>query len=117
MTTKTIVRYLPPNPVIGARELAPDAFRSQGVFTQKKKLVWVKENGFWLETEEAGISAEALAWLKTQESEFRVEQQEIPDDEDPPTDNEEAVVEGEQPTGAGTPGVTTGTTTQSTARR
>jgi len=124
VTTKTIVRYLPPNPIVGARELSSDDFKSQGVFTQKKKLLWQKENGFWLDADDAKISPEALAWLEERTGEFKVERQEIPDDdteaEATGTAKETSsgkAVEGEQPVGGGTPGTTTGTTTQSTARR
>lgn len=120
MTTKTIVRYLPPNPIVGARELTPDDFKAQGVFTQKKRLLWTKETGFWLDADEAKISSETLAWLEEQKGEFKVETQEIPEEEAADTPDpapESKKVEGEQPVGAGTPGTTTGTTTQSTARR
>lgn len=116
MATKTIVRYTPPNPIIGRRELSPEDFRGQGIFTQKKPLRWDAEQGFWLDAEEAKISPEALAWLAEQKGEFTVETQEIPDDEreELPAE-EEAPVEGSQPVGAGTPGAT-GTTTASTSR-
>lgn len=125
MTRKTIVRYTPPNPIIGARELSPNDFKGAGVFTQKKPLVWRKERGFWLDVDEDKISPEALAWLENPDNhqhkgEFSVERQEIEDEEGSTTTEsapKDGPVEGEQPAGAGTPGTTTGTTTQSTARR
>lgn len=124
MATKTIVRYTPPNPIVGRRELSPQDFKDNGIFTQKKPLAWNAETGFWIDADEAKISPEALAWLEGQKGEFTVERQELPDEEDEladagdaPSPREGAPVEGEQPTGAGTPGATgTTTSTSGTAR-
>lgn len=78
MSTKTIVRYTPPNPVIGGREISPKDFESLGIFTQTTKLTWARETNFWLDVDEAEISAEALEWLDSQ-AEFTVQEQEVPD--------------------------------------
>lgn len=116
MTVKTVVRYRPPNPLYGARELSPEDFKSQGVFTQKKLLRWTSDTGWWLDADEAKISPEALTWLE-ERKEFTVERQEVDDEEASSVETAEAetpAVEGEQPAGTGTPGTTTGTTTAST---
>lgn len=120
MTIKTIVRYRPSSPLHGARELSPEDFKSVGVFTQKKRLVWSKETGFWLDADEHKISPEALAWLEEQKGEFTVERQEIEEEDasaGADTESSTPRVEGEQPAGTGTPGTTTGTTTSSTGTR
>jgi hypothetical protein len=123
MATKTIVRYRPPNPIVGARELTPVQMEEVGVFTQQKRLLWTRESGFWLDAERAEISAETLAWLEEQSGEFTVERQEIPEENptDPPAspqlpEDDSSVVEGERPVGAGTPGGTTTTTTTGRTR-
>ena len=87
MAKKTIVRYKPPNEIIGGRELTVADLKAVGIFTQKKDLFWRRENGFWLDADEAGISSETLAWLKDpangdeRSGHFTVEEQEVEDDE------------------------------------
>lgn len=95
MSTKTIVRYTPPNPVIGGREISPKDFESLGIFTQTTKLFWARETNFWLDVETAEISAEALEWLNSQ-PEFTVEEQEVPD---PPAPAAPEVVDNTAPEG------------------
>jgi hypothetical protein len=82
VATKTIVRYVPPNPLIGRRELRPSDFETLGIFTQETPLFFDKEKNFWLDAEAAGISKEALQWFKDS-PEFTVETQEVKGKEDP----------------------------------
>lgn len=84
MATKTIIRYVPPNSLIGRRELSPKDFQSLGIFTQKKVLQFNKETNFWLDADAAGVSKEALQWF-ADSPEFTVETQDVGDDVDPET--------------------------------
>ena len=82
MATKTIVRWKPSMPVYGSRVITVADFEREGIFTQRRDLVWDKERNFWLDGEKAEISAEALAWLVDNPDSFgtfTVEKQEIPD--------------------------------------
>lgn len=81
MATKVIVRYKPPNPLIGRRELSPKDFESIGIFTQRKMLVFDKDQNYWLAADTADISDEAVQWFE-ESPEFTVERQEVPDEED-----------------------------------
>lgn len=87
MATKTIVRWEPPNEFYSERELLPQTLESLGFFTQRKPLIWRKENGFWLDADEAGISEDLLGRLEGEPfsggdlGHFKVERQEVPDPE------------------------------------
>lgn len=87
MATKTIVRWEPPNEFYSERELLPETLKALGIFTQSKPLVWRKVNGFWLDADEAGISDDLLGRLEEEPfsggelGHFKVERQEIPDEE------------------------------------
>lgn len=86
MATKTIVRYEPPNDLVGQRELRPVDLELVGIFTQQTTLVWDKRTGFWLDADTAQISTEVLNRLESEEFSnktlgyFTVEQQEVPDE-------------------------------------
>ena len=82
MATKVIIRYLPPNPLIGRRELSPRDFETLGIFTQEQVLRFDKEKNFWLDADTAGVSKEALKWFEDS-PEFTVERQEVKGKEDP----------------------------------
>lgn len=133
MATKVIVRYKPNSPLHGGREISPKDLESIGIFTQKTRLVWLRENGFWLDAAAAGVSKETLEWLRLNTAEFTVETQEVDSDDpqalaygeaykrsladsiDPDAPVEGEVVEGQSKSeSTGTPR-SGGTTTQSTA--
>jgi hypothetical protein len=83
VATKTIVRWEPPNELYAARELLPASLELVGIFTQSAPLVWRRENGFWLDADEAGISPDLLNRLEEEPfsggdlGQFRVERQEV----------------------------------------
>lgn len=91
MAVKTIVRYKPPNELVGQRALTVADMRRIGIFTQEKDLYWNAENGFWLDAEEAGIAPEVMELLSTNNfsndhlGHFTVEKQDVPDE--PSEDN------------------------------
>lgn len=84
MATKVIVRHKPVNPLVGRRDLSPADFKSIGIFTQKKMVVFEKESNWWVDAEKAEISKEALQWFEDS-TEFTVERQEVDDEEDADT--------------------------------
>lgn len=126
MATKTIVRYVPPSPLIGRRELSPADFETLGIFTQVERLQFDQEHNWWLDADAAGISKEALQWF-TDSTEFTVETQEVKGKEDPEAlrqqeayaaslgSGPQPVVEGESKS-TSTADTGTSTTTQSTAK-
>lgn len=95
---KTIVRYRPPNEIIGRRELTVADLERIGIFTQKTDLAWDERNGFWLDADEAGIAKEVMEKLESPDfsndslGHFTIEQQEV---EKAPS---EPVVEGPEDT-------------------
>jgi len=125
MATKTIVRYHPPSPLIGRRELTPADFETLGIFTQEKVLHFDQERNWWLDAEAAGISKEALQWFEDS-TEFSVQRQEVKGKQDPEAERLKAaydaslgsgpqpVVEGETTSEAGSTGASL--TTESTAK-
>lgn len=91
MATKKvkIVRYKPPNELIGAREFSVEDFKRVGILTQKKPLVFNRESNFWLNAEEAEISAEALKFLEDNKNHtgtgtFTVEEQTVEVEDEAP---------------------------------
>ncbi len=84
MATKTIVRYKPPNELIGAREITVEQLEARGIFDHGGvDLVWRKETGFWIDAEEAGLSEAMIDKLVNDEDfgndrhgRFEVEKQE-----------------------------------------
>lgn len=124
MAIKRIVRWKPSSPLYGRRELYPEHFQSEGIFTQERPLAWDARQGNWLDADEAGISAEALEWLLNNPDTFGTftyEEQEVrerstegstSDEKQDPSANK-APVEGESASASTS---TKTTTTQSTAR-
>jgi hypothetical protein len=86
---KTIVRYRPPNEIIGRRELTVVDLERAGIFTQEKDLAWDAQTGFWLDADEAGISKEVLDLLESENfsndalGHFVIEQQQVEDKKAP----------------------------------
>lgn len=122
--TVTIVRYTPPNELVGRRILRKQDFKNEGILTQKKDVVWTREGKWWVDADEAGISAEALEWLENKENhghkgEFKVERQEVEteDELDEGAENTESPLNANtaEPTTSGSSTTTGGsTTTEST---
>jgi hypothetical protein len=129
LPTKVIVRYKPVSPLHGGREINPKDMESIGIFTQKTRLVWLRETGFWLDAEAAKVSKETLEWLRANTAEFTVEEQEVDGEQDTQTlafqeayqrsltdsVTPDAPVEGERASESQGTARSGGTTTQSTA--
>lgn len=84
MATKKIVRWVPAIPgVYGRREISVEDFENEGIFTQRRNLVFAEERRFWLAADDAEISDEAIEWLVNNPDSFgtfTVEEQEVPDE-------------------------------------
>lgn len=85
VATKRIVRYQPPNEIVGQRTMEVRDWERIGIFTQTTDLHWVREKGWWLDADEANISDEALAWLRDEANAdpamglWKYEEQTVPD--------------------------------------
>lgn len=109
MATKTIVRWKPSSPLYGERRISVADFEREGIFTQRRDLVWSQDRGFWLAADDAEISKEALEWLVNHPDatgSFTSEEQEV---------SEEAVRPQSAPTGSPQPEGESASTSQSTA--
>lgn len=89
---KTIVRYRPPNEIIGRREITVKDLEGIGIFTQKTDLAWDAKTGFWVDADEAGIAKEVMDKLESSDfsndalGHFTIEVQEVEDKQEAPVE-------------------------------